>query len=161
VAASEDRPHMGGISARSRRSCGATHHVYAANARANQSDFPLKSRSVKSLLTAHRLFHGTFALQPRHFRAATSTVYETIFISWEYACVPSYRLDDRIRELCAQATAADDTSFTEVLSELQSALREHTARLRGVAMRELVARKQQRLQPEGEPCKPLATRTNE
>jgi hypothetical protein len=40
-------------------------------------------------------------------------------LSVEYACVPSYRLDDRIRELCAQAIAADDTSFAEVLSELQ------------------------------------------
>jgi len=75
--------------------------------------------------------------------------------------MPSSRLDDRIRELCAQAIAADNTSFAEVLSELQSALHEHTARLRGAAMRELIARKQQRLQPEGEPCKPLATRTNE
>jgi hypothetical protein len=40
-------------------------------------------------------------------------------------------LEDRIRELCAKAVAADDARELEcILTELKLALREHTERLR-------------------------------
>ena len=56
--------------------------------------------------------------------------------------MPSRRLEDRIRELCSKAVAADDSAnFREVMRELREALREHSNRLR-----ELAARK---LRPEG------------
>jgi hypothetical protein len=42
------------------------------------------------------------------------------------------RLDDRIRELCAEAVAAKSShKAREILGELQSALRQYTQRLRG------------------------------
>ena len=54
----------------------------------------------------------------------------------------SRRLEDRIRELCTKAVAADASAdFSEVMRQLREALREHANRLR-----ELAARK---LRPEG------------
>lgn len=40
-------------------------------------------------------------------------------------CVQVLPLDERIRELCAEAAKADDTDVPEILAELQSLLREH------------------------------------
>ena len=47
------------------------------------------------------------------------------------------RLEDRIRELCASAVAAEEPELETILSELQSALREHTGRLRRLAAAKL------------------------
>ena len=47
------------------------------------------------------------------------------------------RLEDRIRELCASAVTAEEPELETILSELQSALREHTARLRKLAAAKL------------------------
>ena len=42
------------------------------------------------------------------------------------------RLDDRIRELCAEAVAAKSShKARQILGELQAALRQYTQRLRG------------------------------
>jgi hypothetical protein len=52
--------------------------------------------------------------------------------------VHSRRLEDRIRELCTKAVAADDSSdFSEVMRQLREALREHANRLRQLAARKL------------------------
>jgi hypothetical protein len=72
--------------------------------------------------------------------------------------VPSRRLNIRIRELCARAISADDTNFSQVLSELRSALHEHAAQMREMALQQIAARKRYGLrQPEEEPCKPTPT----
>ena len=47
------------------------------------------------------------------------------------------RLEDRIRELCALAVAAEDPELEVVLAELQAALRQHTERLRRMAAAKL------------------------
>jgi hypothetical protein len=47
------------------------------------------------------------------------------------------RLEDRIRELCAMAVKAEGPELELILSELQSALREHTERLRRLAAAKL------------------------
>jgi hypothetical protein len=47
------------------------------------------------------------------------------------------RLEDRIRELCALAVAAEDPELEIVLAQLQAALREHTERLRRMAAAKL------------------------
>ena len=47
------------------------------------------------------------------------------------------RLEDRIRELCAMAVTAEEPELERILSELQSALREHTERLRRLAAAKL------------------------
>ena len=52
--------------------------------------------------------------------------------------VPSRRLEDRIRELCAKAVAKEDPAdFHEVMQKLRESLREHTSRLRELAARKL------------------------
>jgi hypothetical protein len=52
--------------------------------------------------------------------------------------VPSRRLEDRIRELCTKAVAADDSAdFSELMRQLREALREHANRLRQLAARKL------------------------
>jgi hypothetical protein len=71
--------------------------------------------------------------------------------------VPSRRLDDRIRELCARAVSADDSDFAAVLSDLRSALHEHSARMREMAMRQIHRLRQ----PEAEPCTSTSKRMNE
>jgi hypothetical protein len=55
--------------------------------------------------------------------------------------VPSRRLEEQIRELCALATAAKTTNFAEVLAELRSALHEHAEQLRRLARQQLVLAK--------------------
>jgi hypothetical protein len=51
------------------------------------------------------------------------------------------RLEDRIRELCAQTiTARGANELEPIFSELKSALREHTERLRKNAVLKLVRR---------------------
>jgi len=55
---------------------------------------------------------------------------------WQFASAPmpvSRRLEDRIRDLCAQAVAAGSGDLNPVLSELKAALHEHTQRLRAMA----------------------------
>ena len=51
--------------------------------------------------------------------------------------MPSRRLEDHIRELCAKAIDAETKEFQPVLEELKAALREHTGRLRQLAARKL------------------------
>ena len=55
--------------------------------------------------------------------------------------MPSRRLEEQIRELCALATAAKTTNFAEVLAELRSALHEHAEQLRRLARQQLVLAK--------------------
>jgi hypothetical protein len=55
--------------------------------------------------------------------------------------VPSRRLEEHIRELCALATAAKTTNVAEVLAELRSALHEHAEQLRRLARQQLVLAK--------------------
>lgn len=48
--------------------------------------------------------------------------------------VPARRLDDRIRELCSEAVATDNSqAAAPILAELRSSLCEYTLRLRGRA----------------------------
>ena len=69
--------------------------------------------------------------------------------------VPSRRLSDRIRELCAEATNAGDANFGEILSELQSALHEHAARAHEMGIRQIAGRTERRLRKTlEEPCEP-------
>ena len=52
--------------------------------------------------------------------------------------MPSRRLEDRIRELCAKAVSAPDSAdLNEVMQQLREALREHANRLRQLAARNL------------------------
>jgi len=49
------------------------------------------------------------------------------------------RLEDRIRELCGEAIAAQETESDPILSKLRSALHEHSERLRKLAAARLVS----------------------
>jgi hypothetical protein len=52
---------------------------------------------------------------------------------WQDSVGALMTLEDRIRELCVRAIAADDARELEyILAELKLALREHTERLRGM-----------------------------
>jgi hypothetical protein len=51
--------------------------------------------------------------------------------------VPSRRLEDRIRQLCADAVAAPASDLEPVITELKAALHEHTERLRKLAASKL------------------------
>jgi hypothetical protein len=53
--------------------------------------------------------------------------------------VPSDRLEDRIRELCAQALASGDDDLPEVMAQLRFAIRQHIEGVRE-RMRELAAK---------------------
>jgi hypothetical protein len=55
--------------------------------------------------------------------------------------VPSRRLEDRIRELCALAIATNTADFAEVLAELRSALHQHSEQLRKLARTEFASAK--------------------
>jgi hypothetical protein len=55
----------------------------------------------------------------------------------------SRRLDDRIRDLCANVVAADEPELEPKISELKSALREHTARLRKMVATKIAGLKDQ------------------
>jgi hypothetical protein len=55
--------------------------------------------------------------------------------------VPSRRLEDRIRELCAQAVVADDTTLPSVISELRSVMHEHIEGLRRMAVQQLAGKR--------------------
>lgn len=44
------------------------------------------------------------------------------------------RLQDRIRDLCFKAVAAQDTELEKILGELRKALHEHAERLRKMAV---------------------------
>jgi hypothetical protein len=57
--------------------------------------------------------------------------------------VPARRLEDRIRELCSNLLKARDQEFQSTLSELRSALQEHTRRLRQLAASKLVSAKRE------------------
>lgn len=47
--------------------------------------------------------------------------------------MPSRRLEDRIRELCAKAVDAETEDLQPVVEELKAALREYTERRRQLA----------------------------
>src|SRR5216684_7600838 len=49
------------------------------------------------------------------------------------------RLEDRIRDLCSRAVAAQDSELDTIFSALQQALREHNDRLRKLAAAKLAA----------------------
>jgi len=51
--------------------------------------------------------------------------------------VPSSRLEDRIRELCARAVESDDADLSSVMSDLRSALQQHVEKIRTLAVRQL------------------------
>ncbi|PYX70086.1 MAG: hypothetical protein DMG78_19950 [Acidobacteria bacterium] len=51
--------------------------------------------------------------------------------------VPSRRIDDRIRDLCAKVARSDGNDYEPTLSELKAALREHTDGLRKMAVESL------------------------
>jgi hypothetical protein len=51
--------------------------------------------------------------------------------------VPSRRLDDRIRELCAMVCSAENHELEPLITELRSALHEHNQRLRKLAVAKL------------------------
>ena len=51
--------------------------------------------------------------------------------------MPSRRLEDRIRDLCAKAATASDDETLEVLQELRRALHEHARQLRAMAAEKL------------------------
>jgi hypothetical protein len=55
-----------------------------------------------------------------------------------WCAVPSRRLEDRIRELCARAVIAQGPELDQTLLDLQSALHEHIARLRRMTATKLV-----------------------
>ena len=44
--------------------------------------------------------------------------------------MPSRRLEDHIKDLCGKVIASGETELGPAISELKSALREHTIRLR-------------------------------
>src|SRR5229473_6762211 len=49
------------------------------------------------------------------------------------------RLEDRIRDLCSRAVAAQDSELDSIFSALQQALREHNDRLRKLAAAKLAS----------------------
>ncbi|MBZ5684616.1 MAG: hypothetical protein LAP86_06230 [Acidobacteriia bacterium] len=51
--------------------------------------------------------------------------------------MPSRRLDDRIRDLCAKVATSKGDDYEPSLSELKAALRGHTDRLRKMAAESL------------------------
>lgn len=51
--------------------------------------------------------------------------------------MPSRRLDDRIRDLCAKVANSNGDDYEPALSELKAALREHANRLRKMAAESL------------------------
>jgi hypothetical protein len=51
--------------------------------------------------------------------------------------MPSRRLEDRIRELCAKVIVAREEEVGPAIAELKSALHEHNARLRKLAAAKL------------------------
>jgi len=52
--------------------------------------------------------------------------------------VPSRRLDDRIRELCAEVSNAPKAKLHFAIANLQAALREHTLRIENKAIKDLL-----------------------
>jgi hypothetical protein len=56
--------------------------------------------------------------------------------------MPSRRLEDRIRELCAKLIKAEDQDFESASAELKGALHEHTERLRKVVAQNLLKKEQ-------------------
>ena len=55
--------------------------------------------------------------------------------------MPSRRLEDRIRELCARALFEKDSQWSETICELQSAIREHELRVTNLAAAATAAHK--------------------
>jgi len=55
--------------------------------------------------------------------------------------MPSRRVEDRIRDLCAQAVSAPDSELEPILKELRATLRAHSERLRKLAVMQLVEKK--------------------
>jgi hypothetical protein len=53
--------------------------------------------------------------------------------------VSQYRLDDRIRQLCAKVVASSDQDLGPSIAELKAALRQHNERLRKLALAQLGA----------------------
>ncbi len=64
---------------------------------------------------------------------------EVIFILKQTdRAVPSRRLDDRIRDLCARISHASESEYQEVLQQLRGAISEKTDRVRRMAARNLL-----------------------
>jgi hypothetical protein len=58
--------------------------------------------------------------------------------------VPSRRLEDRIRELCAQAVASGDADFSEVLAQLRSAMHQHIEEMRKMVVEHMEGKNERR-----------------
>lgn len=66
-------------------------------------------------------------------RVLQKTPYRAALEAEVRSSVPSRRLEDRIRELCARVLSASGAELEPLISELQTALREHNSRLRQLA----------------------------
>ena len=55
--------------------------------------------------------------------------------------MPTRRLEDRIRELCARALYEKDTQWTATIRELQTAIEEHALRVANLSAAATVAGK--------------------
>ena len=58
--------------------------------------------------------------------------------------VPYRRIEDRIRELCARLTKAEDKDFELAISDLKAALHDHTEQLRKLVAESLLKRRPNR-----------------
>jgi transcription elongation factor GreA-like protein len=56
-----------------------------------------------------------------------------------YRVVPSRRLEDRIRELCAKVTLVHGSELNTALDELKTALNEHSKKVRKIAAEGLLS----------------------
>jgi hypothetical protein len=95
-------------------------------------------------------------------KSTKNTVLACPSLVHQTSSVSPRRLDLRIRELCARVLSADDKSFAPILSELRSALHEHAAKIREMAVRQIAPpRKTGLRRPEEEPCQSTLTPTSD
>ena len=57
---------------------------------------------------------------------------------WQTLAMRARRLEDRIRGLCAHVIMASEPDLSTIIAELQTALHEHTQRLRAKTLDRLV-----------------------
>ncbi len=78
-------------------------------------------------------------------RHTQNTVWRLPLFSVVACRVPSRRLDDHIRDLCAKALTAPDSELDAIFSELNGALHGHNERLRKLAAEKLASRQKEDL----------------
>jgi hypothetical protein len=93
--------------------------------------------------------HGTFVLQPLD-EVIPYTLYRQRSCPVGILAVPSRRMEDKIRKLCARAVAAGDGDFQKAISELRSALHEHAQELRKTLMEQLRGTRERRVRADSE-----------